>query len=92
MAIYVGMFGKTEKIQSAKLRNMLNAINNHVHNGINGIGVSWSDITGTALVFSASSFADASITYDKIADKAITLTQIDRTTVYLSTSGYALYS
>ena len=92
MAIYYGTYSKFEKIQSAKLRNMVAAINSHSHNGGLGAKVSWSNITGTIGPFYGSDFSDGSIVYSKFASNTIKIGQIDMSSIMLDSSGWALYA
>jgi hypothetical protein len=92
MAIYYGVFSRFEKIQSAKLRNLVTSINTHTHNGGLGVKVKWTDIEGTIGPFYGSDFSDTSITYSKFASNTITTDQIDLSSIKINSSGYALYA
>lgn len=92
MAIYYGTYSRFEKIQSAKLRNMISAINDHSHNGGLGAKVAWSNITGTIGPFYGADFSDGSISYSKFALNTIKVGQIDLSSIMIDSSGYALYA
>lgn len=92
MAIYYGVFGRLEKIQSAKLRNLIASLNSHTHNGGLGNRIPWTDVLGTIGPFYGYDFSDNSITYEKFANNTIKIGQIDLTSIRFDSSGYALFA
>ncbi len=69
MAIYSGTFVFYERLASAKLNNLASALNSHIHDGISGNQIGFSNLSGT---IAGGQIPSDTITGDMIADNTVT--------------------
>ena len=104
MAIYSGIYAVYERLASAKMNEMVAAINAHTHDGTYGVQINFSDLSGTidatqfpADIITGSMIADNSIGSNHIINYAIKYEDIDSidyggTQTIKMRDGYAVYS
>lgn len=99
MSIYTVPFSVYERLASAKMEAFRSAINSHTHDGVYGVQLLFSNLTGqiTASQIANDSITGAMIAHDtieglNIAGDTITMSEIDQTSIHLSNDGYAVYA
>jgi hypothetical protein len=100
--IYSVPFLVYERLASAKMNAFEAAINAHTHNpslSSDGAQISFSSLLGSIAagqipngIITSDMIVDGSITYLKIANNTIKVSNIDRTSIHISSDGYAVYA
>jgi hypothetical protein len=89
MAIYSGTFTYQELLAYTKLNSLVSDLNAHTHDGDKGVKISFSNLDGG---ISADMIANNTLTYVKLVNNTLRITNIDRTSIHFSSDGYATYA
>lgn len=89
MSIYSGTFTYQQLLSSTQLNDLIEAINEHGHDDVTGSKIDFSDLTGG---ITADMIAANTLTYAKLVSNTLRIINIDRTSIHLSSDGYATYA
>ena len=89
MSIYSGSFSYQQLLPASQLNALVAAINAHIHDGSTGSRLTYSNLTGG---ITASMIASNAITYAKLVSNTLKISNIDITSIHLSSDGYAVYA
>ena len=89
MSIYSGSFSYQQVLSAAELNNLVSAINAHNHDNITGNKIAFSNLDGG---ITADMIAANTLTYAKLVNNTLKISNIDRTSIHFSSDGYATYA